>query len=459
MIPIVTVMEMNRIDAAAPEGVEVLIGRAATAVARSVARTLGGLYGHRVLVVAGKGNNGNDGRLAAAKLASRGARCRIIAPRESAPSRWWGEVSLVIDAAFGTGYQPREPWPLGAAPPAPVLAVDIPSGVSGDTGQAVDGVWPASHTITFAALKPGLVLSPGRELAGKIEVVDIGLDTSDATAHLVEAHDVGLWLPTRPVTGHKWHSAVWVVAGSAAMSGAAALAVSGAQRAGAGYLRLSTPGAASPAGAVEAVGYALAALGWSGEVLRGLGKISAMVIGPGMGRSAILGEEIRRVVAEAPLPIVVDADALFALADLPTATWPAPRILTPHDGEFATLAGGPPGPDRFAAARFLAAQRNAIVLLKGPTTIVATPEGAAFAVTEGPANLATAGTGDVLAGLIGGLLAQGLGPFEAATAAAFIHGRAGRLGRQVGLVASDLPDLFDEAWRSVLRRPELAVEP
>ena len=449
MIPIVTVAEMAEIDERAPEGVEVLIQRAGAAVARRAARELGGLYGRRIAVVAGKGNNGNDGRVAAALLTARGARCRVLAPGEVIPTRWWHEVSLVIDAAFGTGYRPRDSSPLGEVPHAPILAVDIPSGVHGDTGEAAVGVWRAATTVTFGALKPGLVLAQGRELAGRVTVADIGLDVQTASARLVQADDVLRWRPIPRVDGHKWRSAVWVIAGSAGMTGAASLAARAAQRGGAGYVRLSTPGAAGFEGPAETVGFGLVALGWSDQVLAGIDRFAALVIGPGLGRSDTTTGEVRRVLAEAAVPMVVDADALFALTDMPRVRWPAARILTPHDGEFARLTGASPEADRFAATRRLAAQRDAVVLLKGPTTIVAAPNGEALAVMEGPPTLATAGTGDVLAGLIGALLAQGVTPMRAAATAAFLHGRAARLGRPVGLVAGDLAELLAAAWQSV----------
>src|SRR5262245_51627851 len=194
MIPIVTPTEMAAIDAAAPEPVEVLIGRAGVAVARAAIEMLGGTYGRRVVVLAGKGNNGNDGRDAARRLRRRGVQV-VEVDAHDAPTAL-PIADLVIDAAFGTGF--RGGW-RAPETSAPVLAVDIPSGVDGLTGAVSERVLPAERTVTFAALKPGLLLAPGIELTGEIEVVDIGLDTTTANAWLVTDGDVAGWLPRRPL--------------------------------------------------------------------------------------------------------------------------------------------------------------------------------------------------------------------------------------------------------------------
>jgi NAD(P)H-hydrate epimerase len=425
---------MAAIDAAAPEPVDVLIGRAGAAVARQARRMLGGTYGRRVVVVAGKGNNGNDGRDAARRLRGRGVRVAVIDAGE-APSRL-PEADLVIDAAYGTGFRGTYAAPDPGA--AAVLAVDIPSGVDGLTGAAGDGAVRADATVTFAALKPGLVLLPGRHRTGPVTIVDIGLDASSARAHLVEAGDVSGWLPARPVDAHKWQSAVWVVAGSPGMTGAAVLAARGAQRGGAGYVRLSVPGAGTEVGApVEVVTTDVAEDGWDKAVLDGVGRFKALLVGPGLGTGA--AREVRDLVAHSPVPTVVDGDGLNVLGEADSALGGAGTILTPHDKEFERLSGQPPGPDRIESVRSLAARTGAVVLLKGPTTLVAAPDGRILVTTTGGAALATAGTGDVLAGVIAALCASGLDPFRAAAAGAFVHGLAG-LGFRRGLVAGDLPD-------------------
>ncbi len=444
MIPVVTPAEMAAIDRAAPEAVDVLVARAGWAVAVAAVDMMGGTYGRRVVVVAGKGNNGADGRHAAAQLARRGVRVEVLDAVDP-PARLPAGLDLVIDAAYGTGFRGdyQAPDPGGA----PVLAVDIPSGVDGLTGAAGPGAVRAVRTVTFAALKPGLLFPPGRELAGRVDVVDIGLDASGATVHRVELDDVDGWVPRRPVGTHKWKTAVWVVAGSAGMTGAAHLAARAAMRAGAGTVRLGIPGGPPELPFLEVVGRSVPAEDWDPEVLADLRRAKALVIGPGLGRAGPTAGAVRRLVAAAPPPTVVDADGLYALGTAEEAAAvlkgrTGPTVLTPHDGEFERLAGRPPGPDRIAAARDLAARTHATVLLKGPTTVVADFSGEVLVSTAGDERLATAGTGDVLAGVVGAYLAQGLGGLRAAAAAAFVHGRAGHLGWRHGLVAGDLLDLL-----------------
>src|SRR6478609_545714 len=222
MIPIVTPAEMAAIDAAAPEPVDVLVARAGAAVARCALRMLGGGYGRVVNVIAGGGNNGGDGRVAGERLTERGVAVRIFDAR-SCPATL-PPCDLVIDAAYGTGYRigddTRQPWSPPDIGAAVVLAVDIPSGVDALTGAAPATVLAATRTVTFAALKPGLLFGPGKGLAGDVQVVDIGLDTSRATAHLVTAADVRGWWRPRPADAHKWSRAVRMIAGSRGMTGA-----------------------------------------------------------------------------------------------------------------------------------------------------------------------------------------------------------------------------------------------
>ncbi len=446
MIPVVTPEEMGAIDAAAPEPTDVLIDRAGAAVARAAVGLLGGTYGRRVVVVAGKGNNGADGRAAARRLERRGARVEVLAAGdlpEALPP-----CDLVIDAAYGTGFHGE--WsPPGPPPSAAVLAVDIPSGIDGLTGEAHGDPWTADRTVTFAALKPGLVLRDGPTRAGAVEVADIGLDVSSAQAHVVEAGDVAAWVPDRPRDAHKWRAACWVVAGSPGMTGAAHLAAAGAQRGGAGYVRLSTPGLDRDPGApTEVVGVELPADGWADQVLADVDRIAALALGPGLGPDEGAAEQVRLVVGSADRPpVVVDGDGLSALADDRDGTLTAPAgtrgtgptaVLTPHDGELARLGADPDAPDRLAEVRALAAHRGAVVLAKGSPTVVADPDGRVALVTAGDARLATAGTGDVLTGVIAALLAQGMDPFEAAAGGAHLHGRAGALAWRRGLVAGDV---------------------
>jgi hydroxyethylthiazole kinase-like uncharacterized protein yjeF len=441
MIPIVTPDEMAAIDKAAPEPVDVLIGRAGAAAARLAREMLGGTYGRTVNVIAGKGNNGNDGRAAAGLLAGRGVRIRMFDAADCPPEL--PPADLVIDAAYGTGFHGE--WRAPRVGAAPVLAVDIPSGVDGLTGTAGRGVLAADRTVTFAALKPGLLLAAGRNLAGDVEVVDIGLDTGRARANLVEPEDVAAWWRPRPPTAHKWSRAVRVVAGSPGMTGAAHLSSAAAMRAGSGMVSLSTPGTDGTA-PPEVVRRRLPAFDWSKQVLDDLHRYHALVMGPGLGREPYTVAAVRATATAATVPLVVDGDGLFALSWDSDGAVPvlfnrtSPTVLTPHDGEFALLAGRRADGDRFAAVRRLAADLDVVVLLKGPVTVVAAPGGDVLVVANGDARLATAGTGDVLSGILGALLATGLDPFRAAAAAAWLHAEAPRSGPPVGLVAGDIVD-------------------
>jgi hydroxyethylthiazole kinase-like uncharacterized protein yjeF len=450
VLPIVTPEQMRAIDATAPVPEAVLIARAGAAVGRTALRMLGGGYGRRVVVLAGTGNNGADGRIAGTWLARRGVRVEVIEVAAAPPVL--PSCDLVVDAAFGTGF--RGSWDAPAlVPGARVLAVDIPSGVDGLTGEVRGRVLTAERTVCLVALKPGLVLPPGSSSTGPIEIVDIGLPAAGARMHLVQRSDVLAWVPERSVDHNKWRSAVWAIAGSGGMIGAAHLVGRAAQRAGAGMVRLSSPGvAADPTAPEEAVRHPLGVPFWAAEALGQVERFHSVVVGPGLGRAEGTVTSIREFVAKAPVPLVVDADALFALA------WgtdgalsilrqrPAPTVLTPHDGEFALLRGGRIGTDRVEAVRDFAVASGCVVLLKGPSTLVADPGGHVAVVTTGDQRLATAGTGDVLAGIIGAFLAQRVPATPAAAAGAWVHGSAARLGPLRGFVAGDLADLIPEVW-------------
>jgi hydroxyethylthiazole kinase-like uncharacterized protein yjeF len=333
-----------------------------------------------------------------------------------------------------------------------VLAIDIASGVDADTGAASGTAVHAGRTVTFAALKPGLLQGEGPACSGALEVADIGIGFATPAAMVIEDADLWARLPRRVRDGNKWNHAVGVAAGSPGMEGAAILSSRGAMAAGAGMLRLGSPGDPTAAWPVEVVRVRLPAEGWAGPFLEATKKCRAIVIGPGLGTQAARAEEIRAVVAAAPVPVVIDADALTALGDASAARTlldkrSAPSILTPHDGEYARLDGTMPGPDRLMAARRLAASTGAIVLLKGSLTAVAAPDGSGgppdvlLSAAGGPA-LATAGSGDVLSGVIGAFCARGVPAHEAAALAAHAHGRAASLGCAEGLVAGDLPGLL-----------------
>jgi ADP-dependent NAD(P)H-hydrate dehydratase / NAD(P)H-hydrate epimerase len=443
MQPVLSVAEMNAVDAAALDAttLEELVARAGTAVALAALDLMGGAYGRRVVVVVGPGNNGADGRVAAQVLERRGARITVIEAGTTSVIR---PADLVIDAAFGTGFRGEfrfPPVPLGT----PVLAVDIPSGVRGDTGEASGAPVAADRTVTFVALKPGLLQGDGVRLAGRVAVADIGLPAGTPRVAVVDDGDLAALVPERARRGNKWSAAVLVVAGSPGMTGAAALCARAAYRAGAGMVRLGVPGldlADSPAS--EAVSVSLPAEEWAAAALDAAARCSAVVVGPGLGRAPGTAAEVARLVADSPVPVVVDADGLHALGKVGSDESFRARsrvVLTPHDGEYARLAGGDPGPDRIAAARSLAAASGAVALLKGPTTAVAQPDGRVRLAMAGTTALATAGTGDVLSGVIGALVARGTDPLEAAALAAHLHGRAGALAHGEGTVAGDLPDL------------------
>jgi NAD(P)H-hydrate epimerase len=443
LIPVLTVEEMAAVDAGAAEPVDVLVQRAGRAVARSARRLLGGAYGRRAVVVAGKGNNGADGRMAAEHLRRGGVRVRVLDAAD-APAQL-PSVDLVIDAAYGTGFHGAYAAPDAGG--ADVLAVDIPSGVNGDTGEAAEGAVVATATVTFAALKPGLLLGDGPAHAGRVEVVDIGLDVSGARAWLVTDADARAALPPRRREDHKWKSGVLVIGGSPGLVGAPWLSATAALHVGAGNVRLAIPGATGweipPS---EVYSRLLPAEGWAEQALDDAERCRAVVVGPGLGTAASLRRDLDRFLAGAEQAVVLDADALTLLgrdAVRVLADRPGPTVLTPHDGEFERLAGAKPGPRRTDDVRALAAATGAAVLLKGPTTIVAGPDGSAFFVTAGGPTLATAGTGDVLAGTIAAFLARrgDADLLPGVAAAAHAHGAAAR-SAPPGMVAGDLATLI-----------------
>lgn len=464
MRAVLTREEMGAADAAALATVshEILVTRAGTAVAHAALRMLGGAYGRRVVVVAGKGSNGADGRVAASVLSRRGARVRIVEAAEAPGGTELPPCDLVVDGAYGTGFRGSYDAPTVPAG-AGVLAIDIPSGVDADSGEAPGEAVRADRTVTFAALKPGLLQGDGPRLSGTVEVADIGIGFPTPRVLLVDDADVTALLPPRPRQVNKWTNAVGVAAGSPGMEGAAILCTRGAMAAGAGMVRLGSPGDPAAPWPTEAVRMHLPPDGWAGDFLEATAKCKAVVVGPGLGTGEAVAGQIRAVLAAVPVPLVIDADALTALGDAASAralldTRSAPSILTPHDGEYARIAGSPPGADRLDAARRLAASTGAVVLLKGPLTAVAAPGGAAtfpdvlLAAAGGPA-LATAGSGDVLSGVIAAFCARGLDVFEAAALGAHAHGRAASLGPSQGLVSGDLPRLLTELLSS-LQEPD-----
>jgi hydroxyethylthiazole kinase-like uncharacterized protein yjeF len=451
---LLTPSEMARADAAAPaRGVPgpVLMENAGRAVARAVRRRFRPC---RVLILAGPGNNGGDGYVAARLLAQDGwpvSVATLAPPRDGsdaagAAARWHGlsapfspdtakRADLVIDAVFGAGLA-RDVDGVVADTlrvASRIVAVDVPSGVDGATG-AMRGFAPtAALTVTFFRLKPGHLLLPGRNLCGEIALEDIGLPVStlEQIGPTTFVNLPELWRIPRPDSdSHKYSRGHVSILGGAAMTGAARLAADAARKAGAGLVTIAAQGSAdiyrsaSPGALVTEAPLA--------ELLHDERR-RFWVCGPGLGPDA--ARTALPVLLAAGRMVVADADVFSAFAGQPDALR-GTAVLTPHAGEFARIFGRA-GPDRLAAARDAAARTGAVVLLKGADTIIAAPDGRAAINASAPPWLATAGAGDVLAGLIAGLLAQGMPPWEAAAAGAWLHGRAAALAGP-GLVVEDL---------------------
>ena len=460
MIGLYTATEVRAVEepllAATPEGT--LMHRAATGLATVCLRLLGRSYGVRVTALVGAGNNGGDALFAGAALAARGARVTavLLSPDKAHPAglaalrRAGGRVvtdggtgldraDLVLDGIVGIGgsggLRPAAAALVeqAASGPGLMVAVDVPSGVDADTG-AVDGAaFPAQHTVTFGAVKPGLVVGAGRGYAGAVHLVDIGLDLPHATAHQLTDADVAARLqPPSPDDDKYSQGVVGIVAGSSTYPGAGVLCTGAALRTRPGLVRYA--GTAAD-GVRAAWPEAIVTSGRPADA----GRVQAWVAGPGMGTD----DDARSVLAEVlatDLPVLVDADGLTMAAEDPDLIRrrSAPTVLTPHDREFARF-GEDVGPDRIGAARRLAVDLGAVVLLKGDATVVAGPDGAAFVNGTGTPWLATAGTGDVLSGIIGALLATGLSAAEAAAAGAHLHGRTGQVAAERGpLISGDL---------------------
>ncbi|MBU2668697.1 NAD(P)H-hydrate dehydratase [Actinoplanes bogorensis] len=449
-----------------PDGT--LMQRAAAGLARRCALLLedaGGVYGARVLLLVGSGDNGGDTLFAGAALARRGAQVRALLMR---PDRVHlaglralraaggftvrdlpDHADLVLDGIVGIGASGglrREAAVVVErlshlrgrdGRRAVVVAVDVPSGVAVDTGDVPGDAVTADVTVTFGCLKPAHVVGPAAVRCGQVELVDIGLGPvlrADPAISVPDAADVAEWWPhAGPASDKYTRGVVGIATGSATYPGAALLGVSGAL--------------AGPTGMIRYAGSA------HEEVVRAhpsvvtvprvadAGRVQAWVCGSGLGTDGEARTTLRSVLATS-LPVVLDADALTLLVDGKHADdlrRNGPLVITPHDGEFKRLAGEAPGTDRVGAALKLASWMNAVVLLKGDRTIVATPGGEVWANPTGTSALATAGSGDVLAGLLGSLLAGGLAPERAAVAAAYAHGLAGRRAAADGPVAA--PDI------------------
>ncbi len=485
MSELLTPAEMAAADAATIAGGTpgfTLMKAAGRAVADVAARRP---LGSRIVVACGPGNNGGDGFIAAQLLTERGYRVSLglLGAVEAlkgdaalAAARWKGAVldiaaldfakaDLIIDALFGagldrplTGAVAETVRAINAAA-ATVVAVDLPSGVSGLTGAVMGVAVEAEETVTFFRPKPGHMLLPGRVLCGRLTVAEIGIPDEVLTGIAPRAFQnrKDLWLPLFPVPridGHKYDKGHLVaVSGGMGHSGAARMAARAALRIGAGLVTVAAPHDALAENAAHLTAIMLRETADAAGLSALLAdvRLNVVVIGPGLGG----GEETRARVEAAlgsKASIVLDADGLSAYRDAPERLFAAisartaPVVMTPHDGEFARIfpdLAGEPG--KLERARGAAARSGAVVLLKGPDTVVAAPDGRAAIADNAPPYLATAGSGDVLAGMIGGLLAQGMPPFEAASAATYLHGDAASvLGR--GLIAEDLPEALPKVF-------------
>ncbi len=498
--------EMRAIDRAAIEDLGVpgltLMERAGGAVAEA-AQAVCAPRG-RIVVVCGGGNNGGDGYVAARLLRSAGRLATVVAlvppERLSGDARaafeqaagagvpvedrlWLDRLEpapgdVVVDAIFGTGLaRPAE----GAfaevirrigelrAAGASVVAVDVPSGLSADTGRPLGACVSADRTVTFAFMKRGLLLHPGAQHAGQVEVADIGIPAEAASrvpvgAEVLTEAEARALLPPRRADAHKGDAGrVLVVAGSPGKTGAAHLALCGALRGGAGLVTLAARAEVLPlalAGRPEAMSLPLAGAGPLGRsdlesLLAAAGQVDALVLGPGIPRGPETASLLRALLDRTGLPAVLDADALNALAESPANLrgLPPSLVLTPHPGEMARLIGGTIAQvqeDRIGTAAAKAREWGVTLVLKGAGTVVADPSSPPVVIPTGNAGMATGGTGDVLAGLVGALLGGGLASPAAARVGAWVHGRAGDLAAlrhgQRGLLAGDLAESLGSVW-------------
>jgi NAD(P)H-hydrate epimerase len=518
VIPLATAEEMRRADRRATERYGVpsllLMENAGRGAADAIERALGVVEGRRVAVVCGKGNNGGDGFVVARHLLGRGARisawlvgradevrgdARVNldalqragetvaeAPDADAVARLSAQVraaDIVVDALLGTGVRGPASGAVAAAIDAinaagaagrSVCSLDLPSGLPSDGEAPAGPVVRAAMTVTFGLPKLGLALPAGLAHAGRLEIADLGVPRAwlaeGIPAGLLEATDARAALPLRPHDAHKGrYGHLLVVAGSVGKTGAAVLACLGALRSGTGLVTCAMPGSQQPVVAAqlsEAMTEPLpetAARTISTKaverIVELLGRMDAVALGPGIGLDPETQAAVRVLVRDVERPMVVDADALTALAGSAGLCRDAvaPRLLTPHPGEAARLLGSSIADvqaDRIASARRLAAESGAVVALKGARTVVAGPDGEVVLNPTGNPGMATGGTGDVLTGVTGGLLAQGVAPVEALRAAVYLHGLAGDLAAatrgEAGLVAGDVAASLPAAIRRVL---------
>lgn len=511
--------QMQAFDAAAARRFAipgtVLMENAGRGVVDRIIAATGPVAGKHVTVVSGKGNNGGDGFVIARHLLLRGARVDLIllapfarvsgdAGRHLAILRRFVRASsgslrlmsqpkrfvppsdptpaIIVDALFGTGFTgaPREPTASAIrwinATGAFVVAVDLPSGLDGGSGVAEGEAVHADLTVTMAAEKVGQYIGVGPDLCGRIEVVDIGITPAfhGITHARVFRHDdasVARALPTRARTVHKYSAGkVLVIGGSRQYTGAPTYAARAALRTGAGAVVLAVAAGVRHAIASRGGDVLLQALPETPdgtiayaaleELKERIGWADAVVLGPGLGRHAETDDLVRAVFMECPAALLVDADGLTALSGIPAGRWrrQSPTILTPHSGELARMLGSHAASvdgDRLNIALTSARRFHSVVVLKGASTVCASPDGTAIVNTTGNPGMATIGTGDVLAGMIAGLVSQGMSSNDAAAAGVYLHGRAGDLAAhrygERSVLASDLLELIPAALLTVER--------
>jgi hydroxyethylthiazole kinase-like uncharacterized protein yjeF len=433
LTPLYTADEMRAAEAG--QDVDAMMHRAGAAVAEALMRRFADA--RRVAIHAGGGANGGDGRIAGEILRAQGRELVDAQPE------------IVLDALLGTGLEgaPRAETSRlieeinGAG--VPVLAVDIPSGVNASTGEVAGAAVRADVTVTMHGSKVGLAVAPGRFHAGEVEVADIGLDQAE-TEHRLVTPAILAEVPRRSPRDNKYTAGhVLVVGGSPGMTGAPALAARAALRADVGYVTIAAPAESLPVLetlVLEAVKRPLE------EVFEATARAKALAIGPGLGRADEAKQLVRRLLAEVDLPAVVDADALF---ELEPGEWPAPRVLTPHEGELARLLGresSDVAAHRLASAQEAAERFGCIVVLKGEDSLVAGPGRGVLVSALGLPSLSTAGTGDVLTGITAAFLAKGVDPRLAAAAACAAQQLAAHEAPQrFGLVASDVIEALPRA--------------
>jgi ADP-dependent NAD(P)H-hydrate dehydratase / NAD(P)H-hydrate epimerase len=443
-----------------------------------------------IVVVAGRGNNGGDGFVAAAELAARGREVSVVllCERDSlqgdaaSAARGWkypvlpfnpqalGKPALIIDALFGAGLnrpvkgEPHEMIEAINANGAPVLAVDLPSGINGTTGMVMGVAVRATETVTFFRRKPAHLLLPGRTHCGRVHVADIGIAKGvlDEIKPQASENVPDSWhtaFPVPRVDGHKYaRGHAVVVSGEMASTGAARLAARGALRAGAGLVTVASPREALAVNASALTAVMVRAVDTPvefGEFLSDK-RFNACVIGPGAGVSERTRDFVHTALG-AHKHLVLDADALTSFAEAPERLFESIKssaetqvVLTPHEGEFprlfSDLSNKNPGRSKLERARDAAQRAGAVVLVKGADTVVAAPDGRATIASNAPPWLATAGAGDVLAGIIAGMLAQGVDAFEAASIGVWMHGEGAREAGP-GLIAEDLPEVMPAVFR------------